>query len=185
MEELIKLLKDKFQISNELVNAIRENCKEKTVKKGVVVLAQETEVENHYFIVEGCFRSYCLDSNGNEKNIQFAVKNQWISDYTALYDSSKSNLSIESLQSTQFIEISTTALKKLYEIDNVVEKIRLNNMEESLKMFNNRVLSQLKFDAKERFDFFLKEHQGIQDYVPNYHIASYLGITPESLSRIK
>ena len=185
MEELIEYLKNKFQISNELEMAIRGNCKEKKVSKGVVVLAEESTVENHFFIVKGCFRSYCTDNNGNEKNIQFAIDNQWISDYTALYDNLKSNLSIESLCPTIYIEVSSSALKKLYEVDSTVEKIRLSNIEESVNIFNNRVLAQLKFDAKERYNIFLKEHPFIENYVPNYHIASYLGITPESLSRIR
>ena len=156
-----------------------------TLKKGDVLLNPNNSVNNQYYISEGCLRAYFVEKSGKEHTVQFAIKDWWISDYTAYFTSEKSIMSIECIQDAIIYEVSKENMENLYETIPRLEKFFRKKLEKAFASFQKRILGYLSKSATERYKIFIDKYPNIEQSVKNYHIASYLGITTESLSRIR
>ena len=185
MEDLINKIKSSTTLSSKAEEYVVSIAKEKSVSKGDVLIGQGQAVKNTYFVKEGCIRSYCIDKNGKEHTLQFAIKNWWISDFIAIYTNELSTLTIECITDSNIIEFNAEKLNGIYSIFPEFEAFQRKNLERHVVSLHKRILNQLQLTASERYDLFLKQYPDIEQYTPNYHIASYLGITQQSLSRIR
>ena len=185
MEHLINKIKSTTTLSSKAEEYVISIAKEKSVSKGDVLIGQGQAVKNTYFVKEGCIRSYCIDKNGKEHTLQFAIKNWWISDFIAIYTNELSTLTIECITDSNIIEFNAKKLDGIYSIFPEFEAFQRKNLERHVVSLHKRILNQLQLTAAERYDLFLKQYPDIEQYTPNYHIASYLGITQQSLSRIR
>jgi len=156
-----------------------------TVRKGEILLNAGQYVPYQYYVYSGCLRSYFLNDSGKDHTMQFAVNNWWISDYSAFFNESRSVLYIECLQDAEIYQISKKSLEQLYSEVPVIESYFRVRMEKSFVNFQHRILSDLAMSAKEKYCWFITRYPSIQQKIKNYHVASYLGITTESLSRIR
>jgi len=155
------------------------------VKKGTILLNAGDLVDVQYYILEGCLRTFHTDSHGKEHTIQFGIKDWWVSDFTALLDSDKAILTIEAIQDSTVYKISKQDMNDLYtKIPKIDSYFRIK-LERSFAAFQKRILSYLSQSAAERYLNFINTYPNIEKNVKNYHIASYLGMTTESLSRIR
>jgi len=159
--------------------------KEMNVPKGRIILSEGESVPHQYYVHNGCLRTYFLDSSGKEHTIQFAVSDWWISDYTAFFTGEKSILYIECIQDAVIYQISKDTMEKLYQEVPLIETFFRIKMERFFASFQKRILSDLAMSASEKYTRFLKTYPKIEQSIKNYHLASYLGITTESLSRIR
>ena len=185
MEDLINKIKSSTTLSSKAEQYVISIAKEKSVSKGDVLIGQGQAVKNTYFVKDGCIRSYCIDKNGKEHTLQFAIKNWWISDFIAIYTNELSTLTIECITDSNIIEFNAKKLDGIYSIFPEFEAFQRKNLERHVVSLHKRILNQLQLTAAERYDLFLKQYPDIEQYTPNYHIASYLGITQQSLSRIR
>ena len=126
-----------------------------------------------------------MDSQGKEHTIQFGIKDWWISDFTALLDSDEAILTIEAIQDSTLYKISKQDMNYLYSKMPKIDSFFRLKLERSFAAFQKRILSYLSQSAAERYLNFIKTYPNIEKSVKNYHIASYLGMTTESLSRIR
>ena len=92
---------------------------------------------------------------------------------------------MECLKDSSLIELTTEGTKKLLALFPEYEPYQRGNLEAYMVSLQMRILNQLQLSAAERYDLFLEQFGEVEQYAPNYHIASYLGITQESLSRIR
>jgi CRP-like cAMP-binding protein len=92
---------------------------------------------------------------------------------------------VESITDCKVIEFNAKELDEIYTLYPEFESFQRNNLERHVVSLHKRILNQLQLTAPERYDLFLKQYPEIEQYTPNYHIASYLGITQQSLSRIR
>lgn len=153
--------------------------------KGTMLL-KESEIVNYiYYVIDGCLRTYYIDQNDKEHTLQFGIKDWWVTDYTAYYSSSKALLNIECLKDVVLLRISRLDMEMLYRVIPGVESFVRVKVESAFVGLQLRVLRTLSQSAKERYISFVESYPNIQRSVKNYHIASYLGITTESLSRIR
>ena len=185
MEDLINKIKSSTALSPKAEQYVVSIAKEKSVSKGDVLIGQGQAVKNTYFVKEGCIRSYCIDKNGKEHTLQFAIKNWWISDFIAIYTNELSTLTIECITDSNIIEFNAEKLNGIYSIFPEFEAFQRKNLERHVVSLHKRILNQLQLTAAERYELFLHQYPDIEQYTPNYHIASYLGITQQSLSRIR
>ena len=185
MEDLISKIKSSTALSPKAEQYVVSIAKEKSVSKGDVLIGQGQAVKNTYFVKEGCIRSYCIDKNGKEHTLQFAIKNWWISDFIAIYTNELSTLTIECITDSNIIEFNAEKLNGIYSIFPEFEAFQRKNLERHVVSLHKRILNQLQLTAAERYELFLHQYPDIEQYTPNYHIASYLGITQQSLSRIR
>ncbi len=155
------------------------------LKKGDKVLSQGDTVLYTHFVASGCLRSYFIDKTGKEHTLQFAVQDWWISDYTAFFTAGKAQMYIECIQEARIYKLSRKNMLRLYTEIPPFESFFRKKLEGRFTALQKRVLGNLSLSAKDRYLSFLKTYPNIEPYVKNYHIASFLGITTESLSRIR
>ncbi len=185
MNELLDYFKQTISISSEIENKLSEVIKEKTFVKGEIILSDNSIKKEHIFVASGCLRSFYKTENGKEYTIQFAIKNWWISDYMTLYSDAKSSISIESLTPSKVFILDKNNVDKLYKEHPAFEAFQRKNFEKRIAILQKRILSLLTLSASDKYDQFLKDYSDFEKIIPNYQIASYLGITPQSLSRIR
>ena len=174
-----------FSFSEEEVQYINAKFKKIELSKGTILLKPNIAVDCHYYTYSGCLRSYFIQKSGKETTIQFAVNDWWISDYTSYFSTEKSIMSIECIQNAVVYRISKTDMEELYQKMPRVESFFRVKLEKAFAGFQRRILEYLTLSAKERYIKFVETYPEITACIKNYHIASYLGITTESLSRIR
>jgi len=187
MNNLINYIKSQSQlpISDEIQSKLKQFIVEKKVVKGEIILSESSLKKEHIFVDSGCLRSYYKTENGKEHTLQFATKNWWISDYITMYTDKKSVVSIESLSHSKILIIDKEKIEKLYKAYPQFETFQRRNFERRISTLQKRILSLLSLTASEKYTQFINEYADFEKIIPNYQIASYLGITPESLSRIR
>lgn len=185
MKELIKKIKSSINLSQEAEEYLLSISKEKTFSKGAVLIRQGQRVNKIFFVMDGCLRSYCTDRNGKEHTLQFGVKGWWISDYIAIHSDEYATLTVECLEESNVIEFDAKKLNGILALFPEYEPFQRNLLERHVVSLHKRILNQLQLTASERYDLFLKQYPAIEQFARNYHIASFLGITQESLSRIR
>lgn len=185
MEDLINKIKSRLQLSSEAEEFIYSISKVKTLPKGKVLIRQGEVVKKTFFVTTGCLRSYCIDKNGKEHTLQFAIKDWWISDYIAIHTDELATLTVECLTESNVIEFNAKELDGIHERFPEFESYQRHNLEQHVVSLQKRILNQLQLSAAERYDLFLKKYPDIEQHTRNFHIASYLGITQQSLSRIR
>lgn len=156
-----------------------------SLEKGDILLRSGEKVLHTHFVYEGCLRCYFIDNLGKDHTLQFAIKDWWISDYTALFSAGKAMMNIECIQNTVLYRLSRKSMEQLYVEIPAFETFFRKKLEKRMEAFHRRTLENLAFPAKDRYLSFIKMYPQIEQQVKNYHIASYLGITTESLSRIR
>jgi CRP-like cAMP-binding protein len=153
--------------------------------KGKLLLTSGQKVSDNYYVESGCLRTFFIDDSGKEHTFQFAINDWWISDYTAFFSEENATLNIEILQDSVLYRVSKTDMDCLFSEVVGLETFFRKKMERSFASFQKRILANLSQSAKERYLNFVSNYPNIEQQVKNYHIASYLGITTESLSRIR
>lgn len=185
MNTLLEYIKNNISISDDIVNKLKEIIVEKKLVKGELALLDDSIKKEHIFVTSGCLRSFYKTEKGKEYTIQFALKNWWISDYITLYTDEKSVVSIESLTHSTILVLDKKKVDKLYKDFPLFETFQRKNFERRTATLQKRILSLLSLSASEKYNQFIKEYSQFEKIIPNYQIASYLGITPQSLSRIR
>lgn len=155
------------------------------LKKGAIILQENEVVRDQYFVLDGCLRTYFIDVSGKEFTLQFAINDWWISDYTAFFSTTKAILNIECIKAATLYKISRENMEDLYKSFPRLEHLFRKKLENAFASFQKRILSNLAQSAQERYLSFIETYPNIEQHIKNYHIASYLGITTESLSRIR
>lgn len=185
MKELIKKIKDSIPLSKEAEEYLFSISNERTVPKGSVLIRQGRPVDMVFFVTEGCLRSFFIDRHGKEHTLHFAIQNNWISDYIAIHSNESATLTVECLTESSIIEFDTEKIYGMLTRFPELEPFQRANLERLFISLQKRIINQLHLSAAERYDLFLEEYPDVEQHIPNYHIASYLGITQESLSRIR
>ena len=178
-------IKSIITLSDEAEVYIHSIAKKKTIPKGEILIREGQAVKKTYFVTNGCLRSYCIDKNGKEHTLQFAIKDWWISDFIAIYNNEPATLTVECIKEAKVIEFNSKDLNDIHSLFPEFEPFQRKNLERHVVSLHKRILNQLQLTAPERYDLFLQQYPDIEQYTPNYHIASFLGITQQSLSRIR
>lgn len=164
---------------------LRSIATEREVVKGDVLIRQGQHVKHTFFVTGGCLRSFCLDQNGKEHTLQFAIKDWWISDFIAIYDNEVATLNVECITNSTLVQFNAQELDEIHALFPEFEPFQRKNLERHVVSLHKRILNQLQLSAPERYALFQAQYPDIERFTPNYHIASYLGITQQSLSRIR
>ena len=158
---------------------------EKKVKRRQFIL-QEGDVCKHYtFVVNGCFKMYKVDNKGLEHNLQFSIENSWIADIGSFYSNKPSELYIEALEQSTILQIAKPDLLYLYSQYPKFDRNFRVLIENAFISLQKRVLQNISSTAEERYLDFLKNYPNLFNRISNVQIASFIGVTPEFLSKIR
>lgn len=173
------------QLSDEEKEKIELKFDIKQIKKGELLLKAGDITTHQYYVSSGCLRTFYIDDYTKEHTIQFAIHDWWISDYTAYYNSNKAIMNIECLKDATLYRIARKDLEVLFKDIPPLESFFRKKLENAFANYQKRILATLSQPAQKRYVSFLKQYPNIEKEVKNYHIASFLGITTQSLSRIR
>tara|TARA_B110000285_G_scaffold177245_1_gene199081 strand:- start:158 stop:733 length:576 start_codon:yes stop_codon:yes gene_type:complete len=185
LQNIINKIKKSISLSSEAEKYIYSIAKEKSVSKGEILIREGQTVNKTFFVSQGSLRSFCIDKEGKEHTLQFAIKDWWISDFIAIYNHEPASLTVESITDSTVIEFNAQKLDEIFLHFPEFEPFQRKNLERHVVSLHKRILNQLQLTALERYNLFLGQYPDIERYIPNYHIASYLGITQQSLSRVR
>ena len=185
MKELIEYLEKGISLSDDIVDDLKAITIERNIEKGEIILQESSSRKIQIFVASGCLRAFYITDKGKDHTLQFATKNWWISDYTTLFNTEKSLLSIESLSHSKIMIIEQSQLVKLYSKFPQFGIANRMNLQNRIASLQKRIFGLLTMTAKEKYEQFIKDYDVFEKVIPNYQIASFLGITPESLSRVR
>lgn len=137
------------------------------------------------FVVEGLLRMFYIRKDGREFNKTFVTAPDFVGVLEALLTGEVSRLSVECLEATTLLEVDYAAIRALYDTHAYWERFGRLFTERLYVKKARREAALLMDPPAPRYSTFLKEHAHIEQRVPDYHVASYLGITPETLSRLR
>ena len=149
-------------------------------------LLQEGEVCRYAsFVVAGCFKMYAVDKSGKEHNLLFAVENEWITDLASFYTEQPSRVHIEAVEPATVLQIKHDDLLRLFTHYHKFDRNFRILVERGYMALQDRLLQTISATAEERYQNFLTQYPHWASRLPNTQIASYLGMTPEFLSKIR
>lgn len=137
------------------------------------------------YVLKGCLRKYCIDEQGTEIILQFAVEDWWISDLSSFSEGTPSRLNIQALEPSELLLIHHDDKEALFRRVPAFERMFRLMLQRSYTVLQDRFLSTLSQPAEDRYLAFLERYGNIAQRIPQHYIASYLGITPEALSRVR
>jgi CRP-like cAMP-binding protein len=157
----------------------------KKLKKGEILLNYGEIAKNNYFVISGCLRNYSIDEYGGEHIITFAPADWWTSDLYSYLTETPSEQIIDALLPTEIFEIRKQDMESVF--------IRIPKFERFFRLLYqnamvnhlHRIKQVMSIPAEERYQQFIKRYPNIYKDIPLKYIASYLGISPEFLSKIR
>ena len=174
-----------LSLSDSEIFALESKLTEKKVKRRQFILQEGDVCKHSTFVVNGCFKMYKVDDKGQEHNLQFAIEDGWISDLGSFHSNEPSELYIEALEQSTILQITKPDLIYLYIHYPNFDRIFRVLIENAFINLQKRVLQNISFTAEERYLDFLKKYPNLFNRISNVQIASYIGITPEFLSKIR
>jgi CRP-like cAMP-binding protein len=149
-------------------------------------LLQEGDICRHTaFVNDGALRSFTVDDEGHEHILSFAMKDWWIADLYSLITQRPAVLNIEAIPDTEVLLLSRENQEILYRKIPKFERFFRILVENALVANQQRLIDSMSVSAEERYLRFIERYPSVPVCVPQHNIASYLGITPEFLSKIR
>src|SRR5262245_23060649 len=184
-EVLQSYLKARAEFTDADFDLIRTTFIPKALKQGDH-LQRAGEVAKHAaFVARGCLRSYVIDSKGKEHIVQFAPENWWLADNISLAARTPSQYFIDAIEDSEVLLIDPPAHEKLVErIPGYAAAFR-RGLQRHAAAKDQRIVTSLSTTAEERYRDFLTTYPSIATRVPQWMLASYLGVSPETISRIR
>lgn len=137
------------------------------------------------FIISGCTKTFYIDKIGQEHIVMFSIEDWWSSDLGSFITQTPADFNIQCIESTQLIQFTYDKLEELYTELPKLERLFRKITERAFVASQKRIVRNFSLTAKEQYQIFKKTYIQIEQRVPQYMIASYLGITREFLSKIK
>ncbi|OAS17095.1 Crp/Fnr family transcriptional regulator [Paenibacillus oryzisoli] len=156
-----------------------------SLDKGEHLLRSGEQMSYLYFSLSGCFRMYYSTYEGKERIKSFCATHEFITSYSSLLTSSPSQFSIQALQPATLLRIYYPDFMALTAEDPIWERLARRMSEGLYLKKERREMQLLTLSAEDRYRCFLEEFGTLENEIPQYYIASYLGITPVALSRIR
>lgn len=183
-EELIKSIQSLTDLTPKEIDWIKLLWKERTIKKGDFFLKEGQICRHLGFIKNGIIRYY-INQDGEEKTYNFARAHKFVCNYESFIPQTPSTKNIQALEDCNILQISYSDLQTFYK--SVAQAERFGRLIiEQVFIQTLQDLSSFYTDTPElRYEKFLKQHADLQQKISQYHIASYIGVKPQSLSRIR
>ncbi len=185
MENIISHFKKYLPLDDREKEALTSRLVQRKIKRKQYIL-QEGDICKYFtYVAEGCLKMYGVDNSGAEHNLVFAAEDDWIADIDSLHNERPSKLFIEALEPCDILQLSKGDLWYLYANYPKFDRNFRVIIENKYIELQNRLLQTFSATAYERYESFLEQYPKLANRLPNTQIASYLGITPEFLSKIR
>ena len=178
-------LQEKAAFTAEEIDRIREISMIKKLRRKQYLLQEGDVWRSYAFVCKGCLRAYYLDEKGTEHIMKFSTENWWAGDRESLVNGTPSECNIDALEDTILMMFKKDDFERLCReipaLGNVVNTL----VHRSYMAANQRIHAAISYTTEERYQHFIEKYPGLLNRVPLHMIASYLGVTPETLSRVR
>jgi CRP-like cAMP-binding protein len=184
-ELILKNVSRHIQLTSEEADYFTSILKPRTVRKRQYLLQAGDVFRFECFVTTGCLRTYQVDEKGQEHIVQFAPEDWWTGDMYSFLTGQPATKHIDALEDSAVLLIEKSKLEELYlKIPKFDRFFRLL-LQNAFITMERRIGENMTLTAEERYNRFMERYPNLEQRLPQRHIASYLGITPESLSRIR
>lgn len=157
----------------------------KRVKKRQFIVQPDFICNHRTYIVSGALRAYLIDEKGQDHTVAFGIEDWWIADFNSYFFRQPATLFVEALEDSVLIQIEYNAEQELLEAVPKFEKFYRIISQNGYAFLQRRILSDISLSAEQRYEDFLKRYPALAARVPQYALASYLGVSHELLSKIR
>ena len=184
MELLFNNIERQVSLSEKDKKILSEAFRSKKVKRKHFLLEANEPCKHLYFVLQGCLRAYYIDKNGFEHVVSFAIEDWWMSDF-GFHTGNTSILTIDTLEDSEVLYIDKPTMDKLYDQIPQLDRYFRIILQNALMAQMQRIMQMNSFTAEERYVAFQKKYPQFIRRIPQKYLASFLGITPEFLSKLK
>ncbi len=178
-------LQTKAQVTDEQFAVLAEKLKVEQIQKGNVLLRQGEVCKHSFFVEKGLLRSFTIDNTGKEHIIQFASEHWFITDRSSTFFHEPSDLYIDAIEDSCIVFLDQDFINLASDISTSFRQYNEKLLQNHIRHLQKRINLLLGATAEQRYLDFIKLYPDLTLRVPQWMIASYLGVTPESLSRVR
>lgn len=184
IDQFKNYLKEKIEITDEQFDSISAVLKIKKFDKNEIIQYTGDNFKHGFFVCKGLLRAYSIDAKGKEHILQFAPENWLISDRNNM-NNEPSVFFIDAIEATEVVIMPNDFMEQAAIQVPCLQPMHTRLLNNSIRFMQKRINMLLSATAEERYLDFIKLYPNLTLRVPQWMIASYLGITPESLSRVR
>jgi CRP-like cAMP-binding protein len=184
-KQLIDYINQKIELTPEEQFTVANAYHLHQVKKKDFFLKEGTKCKLQGFVVGGTFRVFYTDKKSLEHVLYFAFKDWWMGDIASFFDDNPTKLNAQAMEDSWVLVIGREETEQLFKDVPKLERLFRIITQRTLSVLQKRFFLTVSANAEERYEELINRHAGIEQLVPQHQIASYLGILPESLSRMK
>lgn len=185
-EEILHYFDEKgVEITPQIEQFVNTGLERKLYKKGEIIVRPGEACNHTFFVAKGLLRAYTIDEIGKEHILQFAPENWLISDRSSVLFNEVSEQFIEAIEDSEVILIESGFFEMLSEMSASFQRFNIKALNNHIRYLHKRINLLISATAEIRYLDFVKLYPDIMLRVPQLMVASYLGITPESLSRVR
>lgn len=184
-EDLIGYFSSRIILDDYAVDLIKKLYEPKIIKKKEYLFQQGQLCKSEAFVIDGSAKVFYSDEKGNEHILYFAFKDWWIGDIASFNFGEQATMSAQALEDLHVLTINFESKEELFSKVPQMERMFRIITQRTLTVLQKRFFLAMSGSARDRYLQLIERHPKIEQLVPQYQIASYLGILPESLSRMK
>lgn len=185
IKPLLDYISEYVSLTEEEQSVLVSKFRLRKFLKGQFVVQNGDVSQYENFVLSGCLKKFYIDDNGEEHVVFFAVENWWMTDLGSFITQTPAELNVQCLENSVLAQIHYNELQQLYSEVPKLERFFRLIIQKAFVAAQKRIIDNFSLSATERYLKFRERYPNIEQRVPQYLIASYLGITKEFLSKIR
>ncbi|WP_157209109.1 Crp/Fnr family transcriptional regulator [Mariniflexile maritimum] len=185
LQPLLKYISNYIDLTNEEIDFLESKITVRKYLKGQYVVQQGDVCKHQCFVLSGCMKTFYVDAEGQEHIVMFSIEDWWTSDMGSFVTQTPADFNIQCLENSELAMFSYDSMEVLFSRIPKMERFFRQIIEKGFAASQKRIVRSFSLSAKEQYLYFREQYPEIEQRIPQYMVASYLGITKEFLSKIK
>ncbi len=185
IEPLLKCMSNYIDLTPSEIAFLKSKISVRKYLKGQYIVQQGDICKYECFVLSGCTKTFYVDAEGQEHILMFSIEDWWTSDIGSFITQTPADFNVQCLENSELVMFSYDVIEDLYTEIPKLERFFRQIIEKAFVASQKRIVRNFSLSAKEQYLYFREQYPLIEQRIPQYMIASYLGITKEFLSKIK
>ena len=185
IQPLLKYINNYISLTVAEIAFLESKIAVRTYLKGQFIVQQGDICKYECFVLKGCTKTFYVDKEGQEHILMFSIEDWWTSDMGSFITQTPADFNVQCLENSELVMFSYDIIEDLYKEIPKLERFFRQIIEKAFVASQKRIVRNFSLSAKEQYLYFRAQYPLIEQRIPQYMIASYLGITKEFLSKIK